>query len=72
LIHVFGGESGAGTFVENEAYDPSTNKWRIFPPMPSGRHGLASVIWANQIHLLTGGPKPGGGGSDNHFVFKLN
>lgn len=72
LIHVFGGESGEGTFVENEAYDPSTNKWKTFNSMPSGRHGLASVVWKNQIHLLTGGPKPGGGGSDSHLIFKLN
>jgi len=72
LIHVFGGESGQGTFTENEAYDPSTNKWKTFMAMPSGRHGLASVLWKNEIHILTGGPKPGGGGSNTHYVFKLN
>ncbi len=72
LIHVFGGESGQGTFVENEAYDPSTDSWRTFKTMPSGRHGLASALWKNGIHILTGGPKPGGNGSDTHFVFKLN
>ena len=72
LIHVFGGESGQGTFVENEAYHPSTDTWKTFQPMPSGRHGLASVFWKNEIHILTGGPRPGGGGSNSHFVFKLN
>jgi N-acetylneuraminic acid mutarotase len=25
-IHVFGGESGQGTFIENEGYNPATNK----------------------------------------------
>jgi len=40
--------------------------------MPSGRHGLASILWNKEIHLLTGGPKPGGGGSNTHSVFKLN
>jgi N-acetylneuraminic acid mutarotase len=72
LIHVFGGESGDGTFVENEAYDPSTDNWKTFKSMPSGRHGLASVLLNNKIHILTGGPRPGGGGSDTHFVFKLD
>ena len=72
LIHVFGGESGEGTFTENEAYDPSTSRWKTFESMPSGRHGLASILWNKEIHLLTGGPKPGGGGSNTHSIFKLN
>jgi N-acetylneuraminic acid mutarotase len=71
-IHVFGGESGQGTFNENEAYDPKTDNWKTFAPMPSGRHGLASALLNNKIHILTGGPRPGGGGSDTHFVFKLD
>jgi N-acetylneuraminic acid mutarotase len=65
-IHVFGGESGEGTFVENEAYNTATNKWKKFKPMLSGLHGLASVLLKGKIHILNGGPHPGGGGGSNH------
>ena len=68
-IHVFGGESGEGTFVENEAYNLITGKWKKFPPMPVALHGLASVVLQGKIHILNGGPNPGGGGSNHHFVF---
>ena len=71
-IHVFGGESGEGTFVENEGYNPATNKWKTFKPMPSGLHGLASVLLKGKIHILNGGPHPGGGGSNHHLLFSLH
>ena len=70
-IHVFGGESEEKTFVQNEAYNPKADKWKLFKPMPSGRHGLASVVIDEKIHILTGGAKPGGKGSDIHYIFKL-
>ncbi|MFQ5449365.1 MAG: Kelch repeat-containing protein [Nitrospinaceae bacterium] len=69
IIYVFGGESGNGTFRENEAYDPERAHWNTMLPMPKGRHGLGSAVWNGGIHLLTGGPNPGGGGSDTHIVF---
>ena len=70
-IHVFGGESGEGTFTENEAYDPERDVWTAMAPMPEGLHGLGSVLLDRKIHLLSGGPNPGGGGSDRHFIFEL-
>ncbi|MFQ5444921.1 MAG: Kelch repeat-containing protein [Nitrospinales bacterium] len=71
-IYVFGGESGEGTFDENEAYDPGQNKWETMAPMPQSRHGLASAVDEGKIHVLTGGPNPGGGGSDFYEVFSLD
>ncbi|MEC9018583.1 MAG: kelch repeat-containing protein [Nitrospinota bacterium] len=68
-IHVLGGESSGGTFVENEGYNPEKNKWKTFPPMPIGLHGLASVLFMGKIHLLNGGPHPAGSGSNHHLTF---
>jgi N-acetylneuraminic acid mutarotase len=68
-IHVFGGEATEGTFNENEAYDPATQKWTTMAPMLSSLHGLGSAVYKGRIHLLTGGPHPGGGGSNTHTVF---
>ena len=68
-IHVFGGEATEGTFNENEAYDPATQKWTTMAPMLSSLHGLGSAVYKGKIHLLTGGPHPGGGGSNTHTVF---
>ena len=70
-IHVFGGESSEGTFTENEAYDPSRDHWETMAPMPVGRHGLGSAVWGGKIHVLTGGPKPGGGGTNIHSAYQL-
>ncbi len=69
-IHVFGGEWGEGTFRENEAYDPGRDRWAAMAPMPEGLHGLGSVLLSGKIHILSGGPNPGGGGSDRHFVYE--
>ncbi|HKI68820.1 MAG TPA: kelch repeat-containing protein [Verrucomicrobiae bacterium] len=68
-MYVFGGESGEGTFNENEAYDPKSDQWQTMPPMPKSCHGLGSAVVNGAIHLLNGGPHPGGGGSKYHQVF---
>jgi hypothetical protein len=69
---VLGGESGEGTFVENEDYNTATNKWKNFKPMPSGLHGLAPVLLKGEIHILNGSPHPGDGGSNYHHVFSTH
>ena len=68
-IHVFGGESAEGTFKEHEAYDPASGTWEAKAPMPNAVHGLGSAVVDGRIHLLTGGPRPGGGGSQFHQVY---
>jgi hypothetical protein len=55
--------------VENEGYNPETKRWKTFAPMPSGLHGLASVLLKGKIHILNGGPHPGGDGSNHHREF---
>lgn len=40
-VLVFGGEEGAGTFEENEAYDPATDTWEELAPLPTPATGSA-------------------------------
>jgi hypothetical protein len=65
---VFGGEAPAGTFGQVEAYDAAAGRWSALPPMPTPRHGLAAVALGGRIHVLSGGPRPGGSYSDAHEV----
>jgi hypothetical protein len=72
-ILALGGEKSGyptGTFVEVEEFDPVTNTWASLPPMPEGRHGMASTKMANGkfflaldlstgIHLIGGGTESG-------------
>lgn len=57
-IVALGGERSSnqsGTFSEVEEYDPRTNLWTSLPPMPEGRHGVASTRLGNGIpcvHVL--------------------
>jgi hypothetical protein len=66
---VFGGEGGAGTFRENEAYDPARDTWQTMMLLPTGRHGLGSAVVQGRIHVISGGPTPGGSFSDLNEVF---
>jgi hypothetical protein len=66
---VFGGEGKEGTFRENEAYDPARDAWQAMAPMPTGRHGLGSAVVHGRIHVMSGGPTPGGSFSDLNEVF---
>jgi N-acetylneuraminic acid mutarotase len=68
-IYVFGGESGEGTFRENETYDPASNTWQAMASMPTGRHGLGSAVVGGRIYVLGGGTTPGGSFSDLNDVF---
>jgi hypothetical protein len=66
---VFGGEGADGTFHENESYDPSGNAWQTMTPMPTARHGLGSAVVDGRIHVISGGPTPGGSFSNLNEVF---
>jgi hypothetical protein len=37
--------------------------------MPTGRHGLGSAAVQGHIHVISGGPTPGGSFSNVHEVF---
>ena len=68
-IFVFGGEGAAGTFNENEVYDPVRDIWQRMAPMPTARHGLGSAVMLGRIYVISGGPTPGGSFSDLNEVF---
>jgi N-acetylneuraminic acid mutarotase len=57
-IYVTGGEfqdaSMMATFRSFESYDPATNTWSTLPSMPTSRHGLASAVLGNRLHMVSG------------------
>jgi hypothetical protein len=59
-VFVFGGEAPAGTFDQVEAYEPSTDAWTAWAPMPTARHGLGAAVVGQRIFVIAGGPRPGG------------
>ncbi len=58
-IFIFGGESPQGTFATNEAFNPATNSWKTYSPMPTARHGLGAATVGQNIYVLGGGLNPG-------------
>jgi hypothetical protein len=50
-------------------YDPMSNAWVPRAPMPTPRHGLAAVTIGDRIHVISGGPRPGGTFSSANEVF---
>src|SRR5262245_1475784 len=57
-IYVTGGEfqdaNMMATYRSFESYDPATNTWTTLPSMPTSRHGLASAVLGNRIHMVSG------------------
>jgi hypothetical protein len=48
-----------GTFVEVEAYDPSSRSWRRLPDLPTGRHGIGTVSVGPTVLVIGGGVEAG-------------
>jgi N-acetylneuraminic acid mutarotase len=78
LILYVGGEcripkaSGGDGFVENEAYDPKTDKWQVFLAMPEQRNGFGAGAIGQQAYFAGGSIGCGGAPtSDKLFVFNL-
>ncbi len=55
---MLGGEADH-TFEQNEAYDPSSDAWLTFAPLPTPRHGLGVVSFGDAIYVIAGGRQPG-------------
>ena len=68
-IFVFGGEAPEGTFDQVEGYDPESDSWTAYAPMPTARHGLGAAVVDGRVHVISGGPRPGGSYSDAHEIF---
>ena len=64
MIFIVGGESGSGgpTFVENEAFDPKSNKWMTLAPMPAGRHAFGLAVVDSTLYVAAGAHGSGGTG----------
>lgn len=71
--YVFGGEylgkSPPNTFPENEGFDFATRTWQTYAPLPTPRHGLATVTLGDQIYVLLGGPQAALNFSDTFEIF---
>jgi hypothetical protein len=55
-----GGEGTDRVYGQNEAYDPATDRWEAYAPMPTPRHGLGAAVVGGAIHVAGGGPIVGG------------
>jgi hypothetical protein len=51
-------------------YDAARNRWSALAPMPmpTPRHGLTAIAFEGRIHVLSGGPQPGGSFSAAHEI----
>jgi N-acetylneuraminic acid mutarotase len=62
-FYVFGGEgntaSPLGIYDNVEGYDPTTNTWTQFGPMPTPRHSLVAATVGNRIYLPGGSTQQG-------------
>jgi len=63
-LYVFGGEGNEaaanGLYNEVEAFNPATNSWKRFEPMPLPRHSLVTAAVGNRIYLPGGATSRGG------------
>jgi N-acetylneuraminic acid mutarotase len=77
LLFFAGGEcrtvnGSRGSFNENEAYDPKSDKWRKLAALPVGRHGFAAASVGNTLYFLGGSTECGSGGRLNdNLAFTL-
>src|SRR5262249_61948044 len=67
-LFVFGGEAPTGTFGQVEVYEAALGRWSALAPMPTPRHGLTAIAFEGRIHVLSGGPQPGGTYSAAHEI----
>lgn len=60
-IHVTGGEKLRlrATYTDHRILGPEEEKWWTAPPLPKGRHGMASVAVGNRWYLIGGANNSG-------------
>ncbi|HLH26239.1 MAG TPA: kelch repeat-containing protein [Chloroflexota bacterium] len=62
-LYVFGGEgnpaSPLGVYDQVEGYNPATDAWTEFGPMPTPRHSLVAAAVGNRIYLAGGSTQQG-------------
>jgi N-acetylneuraminic acid mutarotase len=72
-IYVAGGEFQDSRMLAAykvvEAYDPATNTWHTMPSMQFPRHGLASGVLGNRLHIVSGDVQSAANGGHAHVDF---
>jgi N-acetylneuraminic acid mutarotase len=72
-IYVAGGEFQdsrmLAAFKVVEAYEPATNTWHTMPSMQFPRHGLASGVIGNRLHLVSGDVQSAASGGHVHVEY---
>lgn len=65
-FYILGGETLTGTgatpdgvYSRVDIYNPAKNTWRLGPPMPTARHGIYPVLFANRVYTAGGGVRAG-------------
>ena len=65
-FHVIGGETFDGpgatpnrVYHRVDVYNPTTNTWRLGPSMPTARHGIFPLLFANRVYVAGGGTRAG-------------
>jgi len=62
-FYVFGGEGNAasplGVYDNVEGYDPASDTWTQYGPMPTPRHSLVAAAVGNRIYLPGGSTQQG-------------
>ena len=61
-ILAIGGEQRgmAAAFRTNEVYNPATNRWAEYAPLPQGRHGTGAAVIGDRVYVPAGASVPGG------------
>lgn len=72
-VFVVGGEgnptASTGVFSDNEAYDPATDTWQVFDPMPTPRHGTGAAGLDGALYVPGGATQQGFGAVDTNEAF---
>lgn len=57
-IYTYGGENVWSCFDVMEVFNPETNTWEKYEPIPEARHGIISGWIGDKLHLVSGGRHP--------------
>jgi len=68
-VIVVGGNGAGGGLSSVEKYDPVSNKWSTFTPLPTTLRDMQVLVWDNDLYVLGG--YDGNAGELSKKVFKL-
>jgi hypothetical protein len=59
-IIVLGGEARGQAYDRVDAFDPSTNTWRVLTDLPTPRHGIQGAVCNGAVYIASGAEAQGG------------